>query len=141
LNKNSKLEYYTASAIVSLGSVLIVLAINLTVTGMLERFLWILLASMMVMIISKLVRKMYDREAFSSKRSALHVVLMLVIRAVLFATGAVVLITIFLSTGELTREMDGITWINLQYLMTYAFVYGVIYLLSYLISAIILVRV
>ena len=141
MNKNSKLEYFVVSAIISLGSALLVLAVNLTVAGMFERFLWVLLVSMTIMVISKLVRKIYDRDAFSSKRSALHVIFMLVIRAVLFATGAVVLITVFLSNGELTREMDGITWINMQYLMTYVFVYVVIYILSYLISAVVLARV
>lgn len=141
MNKNSKLEYYTVAAFVSIGSLVIVLAINLTVAGFWERLGWVLLASLGTMSASAIVCKMYGRDAFSSKRAAGHSLLMIVIRAALFATGAVALISIFLSGGELTREMDGITWLNMQYAMTYAFTYGVIYILSYLLSAIVLVRV
>ena len=141
VNKNSKLEYITWNLLISLGSMLVVLAINIVVSGIFSRFILILMTYFITLLINSIIRKTYGRDAFSSKRSALHAFAMIIVRASIFATSAVALITLFLSDGDLVMVIEGVTWISLNYLMRYIFVYLVIYFLAYLITAVVLVRV
>lgn len=142
MNKQSNLEYYLVSMAVALAGVTAVVVINSNVSGILERFLWILLSSMVVFTASKFVRKGYGRDAFNSKRSALHAFLLILIRAAVFATGAVALVAVFLGNGDtLVMDIEGTVWINVNYLARYVVVYAVIYALAYLITSLVLVNV
>lgn len=116
--------------------------INIYVTSMWERFLYIFLAGFGIFIFQKLTAKLYDRAAFNSKRSALHSLLMIVIRSLIFTTGAVFLVAWFLGNGdEFSMLVDNVLWINMNYLVRYLIVYAVIYGLAYMTTSLVLVNV
>ncbi len=140
--KRNNLSYYGWMAMWALVSLTCVILVNVYVAGLLERFLAILACSFAVFTAQKVTRKVYDREAFSSKRSALHAIVMILIRGIIFATGACVLVTVFLGNGdEFIMLVDGITWVNVNFVARYAIVYLVIYGLAYMTTSLVLVNV
>lgn len=141
MNKKSNLEFYVMMGIIALGQAGVILAINLMVNGIFERFLWAFATSLTIFGVSAMMRKYYGRDAFKSKRDAMGNFLMLMLNAVLFSIGAIALISIFLNDGEPFMELNGDIWISGIFLLRYLFVYAVIYGLEFLIISVILVRV
>jgi len=130
-------QYYFIMFFLSIFSVIALIIVNIFVSDIWEQFLYALFIGLGTYLTSRIMAKILGRQAIKSKRAFIQKILIIIIKSLIFATSFIALITTFLIPDmQLIVTIEGIRYVNLDYLTRYLIIYIMIYAITYILTAV-----